>query len=121
MSVVCDYCKARAHLVTGKVIYPHRADLAHKNFYSCTPCKAYVGCHPNTIVPLGRLADLELRRAKSSAHAAFDPLWKSKDMTRSEAYEWLAGKLKIHRNDCHIGMFDVRQCRDVVEICGALP
>ena len=64
--------------------------------------------------PLGRLANAELRRAKSAAHAAFDPLWKSKRMKRRDAYGWLARELGISRDNCHIGMFDIAACRAVV-------
>lgn len=118
---ICPYCRAESDLVYGDVIYPHRPDLHHKPFYLCPPCGAYVGCHPGTETPLGRLADDELRKAKQRAHAAFDPLWKAKGrckkMTRRAAYEWLAGQLEIDASDCHIGMMDVETCERVVAIC----
>lgn len=116
--VLCHYCMAPAELVGGDVIYPHRADLANKLFYRCEPCGAYVGCHDGTDKPLGRLADAELRAAKSAAHRAFDPLWRSKQMKRSEAYKWLAEQLGIEGKDCHIGMFDVETCWRAVRACG---
>jgi hypothetical protein len=120
MKISCPYCGALAILVGGDVIYPHRPDLASKKFWQCAPCGAYVGCHEaghgqgDGTTPLGRLANAELRKAKSAAHAAFDPLWKSRRMTRKEAYAWLASALKIDPDDAHIGMFDVGQCRAVV-------
>jgi len=115
--VVCPYCQRDAVKVTGKEIYPHRPDLYAKTFYECDPCDAYVGCHPGTDTPLGRLADPELREAKQRAHATFDPIWKSGRMSRSGAYSWLASQLGIKKSECHIGMFDVEQCRRVVEVC----
>ena len=36
-------------------------------------------------------------------------------MNRRDAYAWLAGQLGMKPQDCHIGMFDVDQCRAVVE------
>lgn len=76
---VCPYCGATSVLVGGDVIYPYRRDLAEKQFYQCRACPdAYVGCHPGTTDPLGRLADKKLRLAKSHAHAVFDPLWERK-------------------------------------------
>lgn len=117
VSVICDYCGEPAEQVTGADIYPHRPDLSHKVFYQCKPCGARVGCHPGGDMPLGRLANAELRRAKNAAHNSFDPLWKSCRMTRSDAYEWLARELGIAKRDCHIGMFDVAMCRRVVEVC----
>ena len=116
--MICPYCNQPASLVDGVTIYPHRPDLYEKKFYLCPPCDAYVGCHGGTAEPLGRLANAELRAAKIEAHAAFDTRWRGVGRcTRSEAYKWLAGRLGIPWKDCHIGMFDVEQCRRVVEIC----
>lgn len=116
MTVRCDYCHKPAKLVTGAEAYPHRPDLHHKKFWECKPCDALVGCHPGGTgcKPLGRLANPELRRAKQAAHAAFDPLWKSRQMGRREAYAWLADVLGIPKEQAHIGMFDVERCRAVV-------
>ena len=117
IAVICPYCNNIADIVSGDRIYPHRPDLAEKKFYLCTPCDAYVGCHPGTTKPLGRLADKTLRRAKVAAHNAFDPLWRAGPMTRLEAYQWLAEALGIAFADCHIGFFDLQQCQRVTEIC----
>jgi len=93
----------------------------------CQPCDAYVGTHRNSKdhKPLGRLANAELREWKIRAHDAFDPLWRakmqrdkySKSKARRVAYHWLAGKLGIGIRNCHIGMFDIDQCRHTVEVC----
>lgn len=115
----CPYCHEASEKVIGKEIYPYRADLWFKTFYRCEPCDAYVGCHPGTEVPLGRLANAELRAAKQMAHLAFDRKWKDGGMKRNEAYRWLAETLGIHKRECHIGMFDVSTCRRVVEVCEA--
>lgn len=115
--VPCPYCRGRAEMVNGYEIYPHRADLAHKLFWACKPCGAWVGCHPGTGEPLGRLADAALRKAKQSAHAAFDPLWQSKKMRRSAAYKWLAEQLGLTQDQTHIGLFDQAQCMRVIEVC----
>lgn len=115
--VSCDYCGQPAERVTGAEIYPRRPDLAGKTLWRCEPCGAYVGCHPGTDKPLGRLADAELRRAKMAAHAAFDPLWRSGDMRRGQAYRWLAERLGIDSSECHIGMMDAATCRRVAAVC----
>ena len=129
--VICDYCGEPAELVSGWAVYPHRPDLAEKLFWQCAPCGAYVGCHePGATyyengrrktyadgVPLGRLANAELRKAKKRAHAAFDPTWKAARMSRREAYAWLSAKMNIPIAACHIGMFTPDQCRQVVSIC----
>lgn len=123
--ILCPYCEAPAVLVSGDVIYPYRSDLRAKRFWLCQPCDAYVGCHAapqgDGTVPLGRLANAELRQAKIAAHAAFDPLWHQarpkRPMKRKAAYTWLAEQLGIPRKQCHIGKFDVEQCKRVVELC----
>jgi hypothetical protein len=85
--------------------------LHGKRFYSCQPCGAWVGCHPGTVKPLGRLANAELRKAKMHVHAVFDPLWKSGAMSRSEAYRRLSDALGLPASETHVGMFDVETCR----------
>ena len=115
--VVCSYCKQAALLVSGGgAIYPHRADLFEKKFWQCVPCGAYVGCHGNGdgTVPLGRLANTNLRQAKIEAHAAFDPLWSSGEISRRQAYAWLSSVMRLLPHDTHIGFFDVNQCNEVV-------
>lgn len=119
-AVACDYCGRRAPLVTGREVYPHRPDLHAKQFYQCRPCGAYVGVHPNTTKPLGRLANAELRRAKMSVHAAFDPIWKEGGRRRGDAYAWLARELGISRSQCHVGMFDLETCRRAIAACRAM-
>lgn len=135
LTPVCPYCGQFSAKVGGDAIYPHRPDLHHKTFYQCAPCDAYVGTHPGTEKPLGRLADAELRRWKSRTHAAFDPIWQEryarksahdtrykKGMARGGRYKRLAELMGIPKEDCHIGMFDVAACQQAIEICqsGAL-
>ena len=134
MPCTCPYCKQPAQLVGGDVIYPHRPELAGLKFHHCAPCSAYVGCHKagawtydttgrkvvsDGTLPLGRLANAELRKAKQQAHAAFDPLWQSGRYNRRVAYAWLAKELGIRVDQCHIAEFDVRQCRAVVAATNA--
>jgi hypothetical protein len=115
--VTCPYCQERALLVGGYDVYPHRPDLHPKMFWQCKPCRAYVGCHPGTTKPMGRLANAELRQWKLRAHASFDPIWRSGKKNRSSAYAWLSRELGLPRAETHIGMFDVETCKRVVEAC----
>lgn len=121
--MLCPYCCKLAYLVSGQAIYPHRQDLWAKRFWKCDPCQAWVGCHEGTDRPFGRLADKHLRAAKSRAHIAFDEQWlagtKSGRRRRREyAYRLLATQLGIDREDCHIGLFDIQTCAEVVKLCG---
>ncbi len=118
MTVLCDYCEQPAELVNGEVIYPHREDLAGLKFWRCWPCRAYVGCHKGSKnVPLGRLANLELREWRQRAHAEVDLIWELKVKSRKSTYRWLADKLGIEVKDCHIAQFDIEQCQRVIEVC----
>lgn len=126
----CQYCGKPANLATGDDIYQHRPDLWSLKFWCCEPCGAYVGCHKkgstalvgkrqilsDGTLPLGVLANAELRKAKSAAHAAFDPAWRNGVMSRSAAYTWLASALGIKKHDCHIGLFSVEQCQRVIQL-----
>ena len=130
-TITCPYCNQPAQLVTGTTIYPRRPDLASMKFHQCAPCDAYVGCHKagaymvvagkkvvsDGTLPLGRLADADLRRAKQRAHAAFDPIWQGRAMGRKDAYAWLAKQMHLKADEAHIGEFDVAQCGRVVEAC----
>jgi zinc-finger-containing domain len=113
--VNCQYCNKETNLVTGKEIYSHRPDLAGKKFYICKPCKAYVGCHSNTENPLGTVANYSLRKLRNEAHAIFDPIWRSKTLSRSAAYVWMRDKLGLSVDDCHIAMFNPGQCKQLIE------
>jgi hypothetical protein len=66
---------------------------------------------------MGRLAKADLRRAKMEAHKHFDSLWRGRGWRRGQAYRWLAQKLGLPADSCHIGMFDVATCERVVSIC----
>ncbi len=115
--VTCPYCQADAELTTGKEIYPHRRDLYQLRFWICRPCKAHTGTHKysKNHAPKGRLANADLRKARSAAHRAFDPLWRDHGMHRSEAYEWLREAMGWERQP-HIGFMDVAECERVIEL-----
>lgn len=116
--VVCPYCRHRAKLVTGEIIYPHRPDLSRLLFWQCSPCFAYVGTHKNSNgVPLGRLANNGLRKMKQKAHATFDPIWKRGELSRGQAYAILADKMSLPINKTHFGMFTEQQCQQAIDIC----
>jgi len=119
-TVTCNYCGKQSKLITGQGLYPGRPDLWKKKFWECVPCDAYVGCHPGTDVPLGKLANSSLRVERVRAHYSFDPLWKPGEKkvfkSRKKAYAWLADRLKIKPSSCHIGLFDEDMCNKVIEI-----
>ena len=113
--VYCDYCGRQAKYVDSRVVY----GKSYGMIYLCRPCEAYVGCHGKGDTPKGRLANAELRRWKIAAHNAFDPLWKYGPFRgrRNSAYAWLAEQMGLPKEKTHIGMFDVAECQQVIQIC----
>ena len=80
-------------------------------------CCPEIGCDVlcgNT--PHSSPANKSTRGWRTKAHAAFDPLWKSKGgMRRGQAYKWLQDELGLRPSQCHIGMFDTEQCCAVID------
>ena len=118
---VCPYCWRSPRLVDSSEVYYGRS---YGWVWLCR-CGAYVGCHKGTQEALGRVADHNLRFWREKAHAAFDPLWRrkmlrsgiSKADARKAAYAWLSEVMGTLPEYTHIAMFDMIQCRRVVELC----
>ena len=118
--VRCIECGSReAELVGGKRVYPHRPDLYAKRFWRC-PCGAFVGCHPGTDNALGSCAGPETRKARRAAHAAFDPIWKSGQMKRGDAYRALAERMGIAPERCHISWMGADEARRAAKVAAEI-
>jgi len=111
---VCRYCQGVVELVGNETVYGSPFGQ-WPYLYLCTGCRAYVGLHPDTDIPLGTLADKDLRLARKSAKALF--LAANEDVSRSSAYQWLADQMGIDVSDCHFGWFDIHQCRQAKVAC----
>lgn len=129
LAPICPYCSRLS------VFMASSAELYHgHNFgpvWICPPCGAWVGCHKGTNLPLGRLANAELRTARREVHNVFDPLWLNvtfsypgkargagnlRKAARVRAYGWLAEQLGISMSQCHVGQFDLVTCRRAMEV-----
>lgn len=122
----CRYCGAEVRLVTNDAIYNGKRYGKWPYAYLCQngDCRAYVGCHPNTQIPLGTLANAELRRARNDCKPHFERLWRRDSpeaifASRSEAYKWLAEQLGIPAAQCHWGWFELEMCERAAAICKA--
>lgn len=120
---ICPYCNSKTVYVDSSCIY----GKSYGMIYICMPCDAYVGVHKGTDKALGRLANKNLRHWKKEAHAHFDPIWKKeieegvdKKEARNKAYKWLSEQMKLHIDLTHIGMMDIKQCKQVVKFCNYL-
>lgn len=111
--VKCPYCGCAAEFVPDKEVYGGKS-YGHY-IYLCRPCDAYVACQPGTNLPLGTLADSDLRGWRNMAHRYFDPMWKGHNppMSRAKAYRWLSRKMNLPGEKTHIAMFNKEQCRQV--------
>ncbi len=107
---VCPYCKKQTKLVNSSIVY----GKSYGMIYLCTPCQAYCGVHKGTDISLGRLANSQLRFWKKEAHKYMDMPWKDNDMTRKEVYQVLSQYLNIPSEYCHIGMFSLKTCKEVI-------
>lgn len=112
----CRYCGNEVVFTSNAEIYGR--EYGNGKCYLCRRCRAFVGVHTGTIIPLGTLANDELRNARKQAHNEFDKLWKgpTRKMTRYNAYRWLAKTMNLERIDTHIALFEVEQCKKVVEL-----
>jgi hypothetical protein len=114
LKVICPYCIKPAKLVDSIVVY---RTASYGMMWLCAPCDAYVGTHRDSKqhIPLGRLANAELRKWKIRAHAAFDPLWKNGEMSRGKAYLLMQDLMGISAGQAHIGEFTVDDCKLLIE------
>lgn len=115
----CMHCNATAALTTGREIYPHMPWLHGKYIWKCpTPgCGSYVGCHPGTATPLGKPANKVTRHARMALHnERFDPIWRKakkgkRRIARTGAYRILAKRMGLSKDEAHISLFTIEQCR----------
>jgi len=110
--IMCPYCKMPAEWVSNEAVYGQPYGTSHM-IYLCRDCNAYVGCHRNTLTPLGTMANAELRQWRRKAHDHIDPLWQSGQMNRSEVYKWLRHELG---REIHIGESDIETCKRIIEL-----
>lgn len=115
-SVICAECGSVMVLrQTEKFKYGNGAP---RKFYGCSrwpKCNGIHGAHPDG-KPFGKPANKETKNARIKAHYYFDELWKSRGMSRGAAYRWLADRLQIPVESCHISSFDKKQCEAVIAI-----
>jgi hypothetical protein len=75
-------------MITGEIAYRNRHDLHHKKFWQCPVCKNFVGTHNKGTgtKPLGCIPTKEIKNARQHIHKILDPLWKNRQMSRTEVY-----------------------------------
>ncbi|AFV50654.1 hypothetical protein G169_gp41 [Pseudomonas phage AF] len=91
----CPYCNGPVALVNNSEIYRGKSYGDWPYAYWCKPCDAMVGLHPFTDLPLGTLADRDLREARKDAKQIWQTIQSAEGWTRSQAYAWLAKQMQI--------------------------
>ena len=120
VNIKCPYCDPRALLRSASVVYGERATDPGAPYYVCAhypACDSYVAAHRATRLPMGTLANAELRRKRIQAHTAFGRLEKSGLMNKRQAYLWLQAKLGLPEQETHIGKFSTFRCEQVIQLC----
>lgn len=81
--IKCPYCHANASLRPASVVYGHNRRSQGKFLYLCDrwpACDAYVSAHDRTHLPMGVLANGDLRHKRILAHQALRQLQQSRNM-----------------------------------------
>lgn len=113
VDVYCPYCGAKAEFFSQKEFY---GEDYGGHLYVCQPCDARVTTHKKTGLPVGTMANWELRKLRMDAHDALDPIWKNpfNKYTRTNVYIALAELLDLPVEGSHIGMLNVSGCNYVI-------
>lgn len=112
----CPYCGS-------PVVYRSADGIYHDNrkgtmLYVCSrypECDSYVRVHAGTNIPVGSLANHELRSLRRTAHYYFDQLHESGYMSKQDAYQWLADLIMAPLSEAHIGHLGEYYCKQVIE------
>lgn len=76
-----------------------------------TGCRGSCGAHPDGM-PTGLPAGPEVRKARGITHEMFDRVWnKDGRVMRNAAYAYIAEKMGIAVEDCHIGLMQLEELR----------
>ena len=120
-NITCPYCHSKAFLRPATVVYGPNAPDPAARLYVCARypfCDSYVAAHQKSFLPMGTLANRELRKKRKEAHRALDKLWRSGLMSRKEAYRLLQLYLGLPEEEAHIAKFSMERCAQVIEYCG---
>jgi hypothetical protein len=114
IAVCCPHCDLAAKLINGQELADYTnirsyEQYQQQQFWFCTSCYGYTGCHETTHYPKGSIANHFERELRKRAHTAFDRLWKDKHMSRKEAYLYLQNITGLEPEDAHIGEMNVSQ------------
>lgn len=112
----CPYCGSRVIYRSAEGIYKDNSRNAMLYVCSKYPeCDAYVRVHAGTKIPVGSLANQELRKLRREVHYYFNQLYESGLMSKQDAYQWLADIISAPMSEAHIGHMGDYYCRQVIQ------
>ena len=119
--VKCPYCSAQALLREADGFF----ETTYKNVTHLWVCANYPSCDSYVIahndprknnIPLGPLANGELRKKRAKAHSTFDMLWKRGVFSsRTQAYAWLSELFGAPYKQIHIGEMGGVMCDLIIQ------
>lgn len=112
----CPYCGSTAILRDAS--YVHGEKSRGGKVYVCSHypvCNSYVNVQSGTTIPIGTLANKELRKKRIRAHKIFDQIWKQGILSKAEAYRWIADKFCLNEQQAHIGKFSDYMCDQLIK------
>ena len=112
----CPYCGSTTVYRSATGIYKDNPNDVM--LYVCTNyphCDAYVQTQKGTAIPLGEMANGELRALRNQAHRYFNKLYLQKYMSKQDAYRWLSSILCVPLEKAHIGLLGKLGCNLVIE------
>ena len=112
----CPYCGSPVVYRSADGIY--RDNSKGTMLYVCSrypECDSYVRVHAGTNIPVGSIANHELRTLRRTAHHYFDQLYESGYMSKQDAYQWLADLIMAPLSEAHIGHLGEYYCKQVIE------
>lgn len=126
---LCPYCSQPAVFSpSSSHIYGNRD---YGPVYECAACDAWTFCRKTAdgILVYGTLADAPTRKLRTEAHKVFDRLWRakmrrdqcSKREARAAGYRWLAARMGLSEEDCHMSRMQAVDLLRVINICTEIP
>ena len=111
------YCGSSVVLRSADGIY--RENKRDAKLYVCSKypvCDAYARVQEGSKrIPIGSMADGELRALRIEAHRRFDRIHQTGLMSKKDAYTWLADVISSPMAHAHIGQLGKYYCKVVIE------
>ena len=119
VNIHCPNCGAKAALHPASFVYGNDRGT-YKYLYVCDrypACNSYVAAHRTTRLPLGSLADGDLRHKRILAHHALHSVQAQLGMNRDQSYRWLQTQMGLPGDQVHIAKCGDYRCEQIIRIC----